>query len=74
MLFSCLVDADFLDTEAYMESGKAELRRGYLPLSELLERFNAHMVQKTRAAMEAADTPVNRPGSGSLRIAERRPI
>lgn len=59
-LFSCLVDADFLDTEAYMENGKTKPRGGYLPLSELLERFNAHMAQKTRAARETADTPVNR--------------
>ncbi len=60
MIFSCLVDADFLDTEAYMESGKADLRGEYLPIAELLARFNVYMTEKTKTAMETADTPVNR--------------
>jgi CRISPR-associated endonuclease/helicase Cas3 len=51
MLFSCLVDADFLDTEAYMQTDKAELRGHYLPIGELLVPFNAYMEQKTKAAL-----------------------
>lgn len=43
MLFSCLVDADFLDTESYMNSSKYKMRAGYLPLRELLGRFNTFM-------------------------------
>lgn len=43
MLFSCLVDADFLDTEAFMDAGKAEDRRGFATLDELAARFAAHM-------------------------------
>ena len=43
MLFSCLVDADFLDTEAFMDEGKAEGRRGFATLAELAARFDAHM-------------------------------
>ena len=46
MLFSCLVDADFLDTEWYMEPDKANLRGGYLPIGRLLDRFNSYMEQK----------------------------
>lgn len=43
MLFSCLVDADFLDTEAFMDAEKGA-RRGESPkLSNLLSRFNAYM-------------------------------
>lgn len=43
MLFSCLVDADFLDTEAFMDADK-EARRSKTPqLSELLPRFNSYM-------------------------------
>ena len=43
MLFSCLVDADFLDTEAFMDAEKGA-RRGESPkLSDLLSRFNAYM-------------------------------
>lgn len=60
MIFSCLVDADFLDTEAYMESSKAELRGEYLPIADLLTRFNIYMTEKTKTAMKTADTPVNR--------------
>ena len=43
MLFSCLVDADFLDTEAFMDAGKAGQRINALTLSDLLPRFNAYM-------------------------------
>jgi CRISPR-associated endonuclease/helicase Cas3 len=60
MLFSCLVDADFLDTEAYMSPGEKSERSGYLPLPELLERFDAHMAGKAKEALDKADTPVNR--------------
>ena len=42
MLYSCLVDADFLDTEAFM-SGNNDARGGYDPLPVLLERLNAYI-------------------------------
>jgi CRISPR-associated endonuclease/helicase Cas3 len=51
MLFSCLVDADFLDTEAYMESEKAQLRGNYLSMPELLKRFDAYMREKTKGIL-----------------------
>lgn len=41
MLFSALVDADFLDTEAYMDSGKAARRNGFSPLSAYAEQLDA---------------------------------
>lgn len=42
MLYSCLVDADFLDTESFMSEGKAErLCGGGLPL--LLEKLQNHI-------------------------------
>ena len=40
MLYSCLVDADYLDTEAFMLPAPAQ-RGGYDPLPVLLERLNA---------------------------------
>ena len=43
MLFSCLVDADFLDTEAFMDAEKGARRSKTPQLSELLPRFNAYM-------------------------------
>lgn len=44
MLFSCLVDADFLDTESYM-SGKREVK--YKSLEELKELFDNYMLTKS---------------------------
>lgn len=41
MLFSCLVDADFLDTEAFMAE-TAPQRGGYDSLEVLLERLNTY--------------------------------
>jgi len=46
MLFSSLVDADFLDTEQYMNPEQYEGRRKYLPLSELKKRFDSYMEEK----------------------------
>jgi len=43
MLFSCLVDADFLDTEAFMDEGKTAHRAGYPTKHELLEGFDTYM-------------------------------
>ncbi|MDD4592094.1 MAG: CRISPR-associated helicase Cas3' [Parabacteroides sp.] len=40
MLYSCLVDADFLDTESYMNESQADIRGGYCSIPELLERYN----------------------------------
>ncbi|WP_292966262.1 CRISPR-associated endonuclease Cas3'' [Nitrosomonas sp.] len=57
MLFSCLVDADFLDTEAFMDESRKDLRVGYPALNELLSAFDQHMNDKTA---NATDSPVNR--------------
>ena len=56
MLFSCLVDADFLDTESFMDDDKAAARSGYRDLLSLLTDFDQHMANKSASA-EA--TPVN---------------
>ena len=39
MLFSCLVDADFLDTEASLDKKKSSWRSSYPPIDVLHERF-----------------------------------
>ena len=54
MLFSCLVDADFLDTEAHFDAGRPARREGFPTLAQMRQAFEAHM-----AAMPVADTPVN---------------
>lgn len=56
MLFSCLVDADFLDTEAFMNGDKAATRSGYRDLTILLTDFDGYMTKKSTSA---ASTPVN---------------
>ena len=43
LLFSCLVDADFLDTEAFMDADKTVQRTNTLTIPGLLTRFNAFM-------------------------------
>ena len=57
MLFSCLVDADFLDTEAFMDGKKAGQRSAWPELATLKTRFDEHMAELTRSA---ANTLVNR--------------
>ena len=42
MLFSSLVDADFLDTEEFMSDGKV-IRDGGEPFDALTEKFNNYM-------------------------------
>lgn len=57
MLFSCLVDADFLDTEQFMNEEQAKMRGGKKSLGELLPLLSSHL-EKLKSA--ADDTLVNR--------------
>ncbi len=57
MLFSCLVDADFLDTEAYMDPDKFSQRGTWPNITTLLGQFDLHMAALTA---KAPPTPVNR--------------
>lgn len=50
ILFSCLVDADFLDTEAFMQPDKASCRRLYSSLGDLLPPFTKFMEGKAKSA------------------------
>lgn len=56
MLFSCLVDADFLDTEAFMDGDRAARRDGFASRASLFERYEGYMAKLADAA---TDTPVN---------------
>ena len=64
MLFSCLVDADFLDTEAFMKADRAAQRINALTLPELLPRFDAYMEERFS---QAPPTAVNRARAEVLR-------
>lgn len=56
MLFSTLVDADFLDTEAFMDESRQSLR-GTLPTLETLKPlFDEHMRNKQAAAKGLIDS------------------
>jgi len=50
MIFSCLVDADFIDTDKFYKqlNGKTWLRGGYPELPELKQVFDAHLAEKTK--------------------------
>lgn len=60
MLFSCLVDADYLDTEAFMTPVMAQARREsvskHSTLTELLDRLDNHM---KALSSKAELSPVN---------------
>jgi len=64
MLFSCLVDADFLDTEAFMAPDKGEGRQQVVGVAELLKRFDAYM---GRRFTNASLSRVNRVRADVLR-------
>ncbi len=57
MLYSCLVDADYLDTEAFMQPEQSKLRGEYDTLSSLGEKLEAYL---NRLKKNAPDTEVNR--------------
>lgn len=56
MLYSCLVDADFLDTERFMDEEKFNRRGKHSSIEELKEIFNTHMESLVK---DAPQTPVN---------------
>ncbi|TLS67622.1 CRISPR-associated helicase Cas3' [Mariprofundus erugo] len=63
MLFSSLVDADFLDTESFYDPDKAGQRGNYPYLCDLKCKFDNHM---RVISAEADDTEVNRIRAGIL--------
>ncbi len=57
MLYSCLVDADYLDTERFMMPEQSLLRGGKSTLEELLLKLEVYLCNLKR---NAADTEVNK--------------
>ena len=64
MLFSCLIDADRLDTEAHCNADKSEKRAGFPSLATMQQAFDASMWDKTASATA---TPVNQLRADILR-------
>lgn len=50
LLFSCLVDADFLDTEAHFDAGKPARRNGFPTLDQMRLALDAYMIAKATSA------------------------
>lgn len=69
MLFSCLVDGDFLDTEKFMDDEKSQSRGSFSSIEQLLEKFDERMKKLTA---EAKPTPVNRVRAEVLRQCRER--
>ena len=69
MLFSCLVDADFLDTEQFMERGKTEQRGQYPRLERLAPLFFRAL---DRLEQDAPKTPVNTIRAAIRRVCEQK--
>ena len=57
MLYSCLVDADFLDTEAFMDKESSALRNNKANLSTLIPILEKYLYDLKK---DAKDTEVNR--------------
>lgn len=58
MLFSCLVDADFLDTENFMDSNKHQFRPEPISIEVLLQRFQ-RKIYELHARTNKNPTPIN---------------
>ena len=53
MLFSALVDADFLDTERFLNEGQARSRPGFQPLAAYASQLTAHLADMATQAAKA---------------------
>ncbi|NTV06818.1 MAG: CRISPR-associated helicase Cas3' [Chlorobiaceae bacterium] len=71
MLYSCLVDADFLDTEQFMNPEQSAYRPSQIDLATLKGRFDSYMSAKESGV---PDTPVNRARKGILRQCREKGI
>ena len=61
MLYSCLVDADYLDTEAFMDKSASELRANKAVIRDLLPKLEAYLCN---LKVCVKDTEVNRIRNG----------
>ncbi len=74
MLFSALVDADFLDTERFLDPGRSERRAGFEPIAAYRDRLDAHLArlgEQVADAGRAAD-PVMRARAAVLDQCRRK--
>ena len=60
LLFSCLVDADFLDTEQHFSPDKSIQRGSSVPIGDLWGRFEAYYREKTEKAKPSTVNDIRR--------------
>ena len=53
MLFSCLVDADYLDTESFMDEKSAKMRKNSIKLNDLLPLLELHLEKLQRGSQSS---------------------
>ena len=70
MLFSALVDADFLDTESFMDAKRSAQRQTYRPLDQYQQQLDMHLAGKvaTVAASGRSEDPVMQARAEVLRL------
>lgn len=78
MLFSCLVDADYLDTERFFDASRSDMRAGWQDLETLRVRLEAHQAgmaprrpidhARSRVREEAVSKAGLEPGFFSLTV------
>jgi CRISPR-associated endonuclease/helicase Cas3 len=66
MLYSCLVDADFLDTESWLNREHAEIRGRFTDIRSLLTRLDSWL-----DSLRLEDTPLNRHRADILAFCRR---
>jgi len=59
MLFSCLVDADFLDTEEFFDPARTSARGAYPSLAVIKQHLDEWLASKTRSVSAGDVSPVN---------------
>lgn len=75
MLFSCLVDADYLDTEAFLDGDRAAWRSAYLPIKDLCEQFwvNFNAMRKEADSLLNVNVQREQVLADCLRAADKEP-
>ena len=69
MIFSCLVDADFLDTEAHFDAGKPVRREGFPSIDQMATALAVHL---ERLAANASASDVNKHRAQVLQQCQNR--
>jgi CRISPR-associated endonuclease/helicase Cas3 len=73
MLFSCLVDADFLDTEAFLDPDRSAQRKGFASIPALKQVFDDFMSRMEASAPKTDVNDVRREVLSACRAAALRP-